>query len=247
MAIIENNPWIEGARGMVRNAIVYRQRAGRTIVSARPAKSSKPLSDKQKAHHRRFKRATGYAKSVGSDERMYALYKAGAHGFNSWQNVAVKDYMHAPVVDDVFVSEVKDGRPACIRVYAHDDFHVASLSITLRDAEGVVLEGGEASTVIVNGVYEYRLTGELPGAKGLCVTVVARDLPGNETVYDKVLIEAEEKPAAEVPVKEIEVAMGDGELLSGIVTDKGNAANYGKRRNLSGFTGVKQWVCRAPT
>ncbi|MFA0960577.1 hypothetical protein AB9P05_02095 [Roseivirga sp. BDSF3-8] len=187
MAVIENNPWIEGARGMVRGAIVYRQRAGRTIVSARPATSSKPLSEKQKAHHRRFREATAYSKRVKEDDGLFAKYAAAAEGFISWQNLAVRDYMHAPVVEKVVAEGFTGTAGEVLKVYASDDFGICSLRVTVMDGRGAVLERGECDELIANEVYAYNLKGDVDPVNGVRVRVEAADAAGNVTEYEEEL------------------------------------------------------------
>ncbi|MFA0964968.1 hypothetical protein AB9P05_24380 [Roseivirga sp. BDSF3-8] len=188
MAVIENNPWIEGARGMVRGAIVYRQRAGRTIVSARPATSSRPLSEKQKAHHRRFREATAYSKRVKEDDGLFAKYAAAAEGFISWQNLAVRDYMHAPVVEKVVAEEFTGKAGEVLEVYGSDDFGICSLQVRVMDGRGAVLESGECNELMVNEVYAYNLKRDVDLVNGVRVRVEAADAAGNVTVYEEELV-----------------------------------------------------------
>ncbi|MFA0960745.1 hypothetical protein AB9P05_02955 [Roseivirga sp. BDSF3-8] len=188
MAIIENNPWIEGARGMVRGAIVYRQRAGRTIVSARPVKSSKPLSEKQKAHHRRFREATAYSKRVKEDAGLFAKYEAAAGGFISWQNLAVRDYMHAPVVEKVVAEGFTGLAGEALEVYASDDFGICSVTVTVMDGRGAVWEKGECDELIANKMYAYVLGADVDLINGGYVLVEAADAAGNVTVYKEEIV-----------------------------------------------------------
>ncbi|MFA0964373.1 hypothetical protein AB9P05_21385 [Roseivirga sp. BDSF3-8] len=187
MAVIENNPWIEGARGMVRGAIVYRQRAGRTIVSARPAKSSKPRSEKQKAHHKRFGEATAYSKRVKENDALFAMYRAAAEGFISWQNLAVRDYMYAPEVEKVVAEGFTGKTGEVLEVYASDDFGICCLRVTVMDGRGTVVESGECHVLIANKVYAYALGTDLDMTNGVWVRAEAADAAGNVTVYEELI------------------------------------------------------------
>ncbi|MFA0962935.1 hypothetical protein AB9P05_14115 [Roseivirga sp. BDSF3-8] len=203
MAIIENNPWIEGARGMVRGAIVYRQRAGKTIVSARPAKSPRPLSEKQKAHHRRFGEATGYSKRVRENDALFAKYEAAAEGFISWQNLAVRDYMHAPEVEKVVAEAFRGKMGDVLEVYASDDFGICSLQVTVMDGRGMVLEGGECNDLVVNELYAYELKGDVDMVKGVWVRVEAADAAGNVTVYEQELYPGDDAGELGLPTSDV--------------------------------------------
>lgn len=189
MAIIEDNPWIEGARGTVRNAIVYRQRGGKTIISAKPAKSTKPRTEKQKAHTSKFIAGNGYSNRVKKDEVLLEIYRSKEEGLLNWQNLAIQDYHSAPVVEDVLARKFTGKTGEAIEVYAYDDFTIASLKVTVFDNGGRVLAKGEAEAVADNEKYAYILNTDLPTENGVNITVEARDLPGNVTVFEKVLAE----------------------------------------------------------
>lgn len=189
MAIIEGNPFVQGARGMVMNQIVYRQRDGKTILSAKPKKSDKPLTDKQKAQHSRLNEGNKYAERVKADEVLFEIYQAEATASLSWHNRAVKDYLEAPVIEDVLVKGFTGKAGDTIVIYAFDNFSIASVKVTITDSEGNILEAGEANVEIDNGKYVYRLKADIPTEKGVKLKAEARDLPGNVTVCEHVLVE----------------------------------------------------------
>lgn len=68
MAIQENNAVMAGLRGAFGKQVVFRQRNGKTIVSAYPDFSDRVLSPKQLAVNRTMTRASAYAKSILKDE-----------------------------------------------------------------------------------------------------------------------------------------------------------------------------------
>ncbi len=64
MAIQTNNAFLAGASGTVGKQIVYRQRNGRTIISAYPDFSERVLSPKQLEVNRVMVEANAYAKEI---------------------------------------------------------------------------------------------------------------------------------------------------------------------------------------
>jgi hypothetical protein len=165
MADVVDNIIVEGLSGKLgRQLVVRRLRDGRTIVCKHPDFSSRKLSDSQKEHHERVKRAAAYARSASRSNSIYAQLAEGTM-MNAY-NVAVRDWFHAPVIHRL-------GRyGAAIRIWATDDVQVAGVTVFVKDEQGKVLEQGEA----VQGRgdwWEYA-----PSAIGK-VIVEARDLPGN--------------------------------------------------------------------
>ncbi|MGB3182000.1 MAG: hypothetical protein WBB45_11455 [Cyclobacteriaceae bacterium] len=187
MAVIEKNPWIKGARGMVMDSIVYRQRAGRTIVSAKPRRSARPPSEKQLQHRERFREASRYAKGAARHAIKGPLYAKQADGFNSAYNIALKDYLKAPVIHEVDLNTFRGRRGDILGVYAEDNFGIAELKVSLINEAGEILAYGRAEEVIDNTYFTYRLTTDLPVGDVRVLRAEARDHAGNITVHEEVM------------------------------------------------------------
>ncbi|MFA0963341.1 hypothetical protein AB9P05_16175 [Roseivirga sp. BDSF3-8] len=201
MAIIENNPWIEGARGMVRGAVVYRQLNGKTVVSSRPKRSCKPRTDKQIAYKERFRAASVYGNRVKECPALSEVYRVGVKPGVGVYSVALKDYIKAPVIEDVLVINFNGRAGETLGIYAYDDFAITSLRVTLLDANGDRIEGGEGRVVVENALYEYELVTNLATDAPTYIRITARDRPGNATVMVKAWLGGEKKLVdAELPV-----------------------------------------------
>ncbi len=170
MAKVVDNIIVEGLSGKLGDQIVIRRlRDGRTIVCKKADFSHRKLSEAQKAHHRRVKQASAYAKPASLSNPLYAQLAEGTM-MNAY-NVAMGDWFHPPVIQRL-------GRyGTAVRIWATDDVQVAGVSVSVLDEEGKVLEQGEA----VQGRgdwWEY-----VPAAFGKIVAE-ARDLPGNKATAE---------------------------------------------------------------
>ena len=67
MPLQTNNIVMAGLRGAFGKQVVFRQRDGKTFVSAYPDMSERVLSPKQIAANKRMKEANGYAKAIIKD------------------------------------------------------------------------------------------------------------------------------------------------------------------------------------
>jgi hypothetical protein len=97
------------------------------------------------------------------------------------------DKMKPPVLSELKLAGY-DGQPGqLISVDAVDDVRVTSVKFLLQSADGTKLEGGNA-VLQVNGLqWTYTTTVLNPGLAGTILTITASDVPGNETVLEKVL------------------------------------------------------------
>ncbi|MGB3181274.1 MAG: hypothetical protein WBB45_07780 [Cyclobacteriaceae bacterium] len=184
MAIIKDNVWVEGASGGARKgSIVYRQRAGATIVGGRPSPSSTPATESQLAHRERFNMATVYAKLALQSEQLGPQYREAASGRVSAYNVAVRDKMTPPSIDGVMMDDYTGAAGSRIYVVAHDDFALKSVTVSIQNQFGAVQQEGEATIAEDRGAYVYELTADVTGTGLVVVKIIAEDLAGNQTEY----------------------------------------------------------------
>jgi hypothetical protein len=95
--------------------------------------------------------------------------------------VAVSDYLHAPKIHEI-QAENYSGEPGeIIRIRATDDFMVASVSVTITGGDNHVIEEGEAQPRGKRGLWRMTTTVRNTNVPGTVITVVAKDMAGNET------------------------------------------------------------------
>ena len=134
-------------------------------MSGKPDFSRRKFSQGQKSHQRRFQEAAAYAREAAKTHPIYAQLAVGA--VNSPYNWALSDWFNPPVIHSI----KRTGN--LIRVDASDNVMVAKVQVTILDAEGKVLEQGQAVQVEANW-WEYVSSNEGK------VVAETWDLAGNE-------------------------------------------------------------------
>jgi hypothetical protein len=147
MAKVKNNPVVEGISGSVGGMVFRQLPGGETWVSGKPDFSRRKFSEGQKNHQSRFKEAVAYAREAAKTHPIYAQLAAGT--VKSPYNWALSDWFNPPVIHTI---ERKD---KLIRVEASDNVMVKKVQVTILDAEGKVLEQGEAIQIKGSEWWEY--------------------------------------------------------------------------------------------
>lgn len=179
MAEVFDNPIVQGLKGNLgRSRLQFRKgRKGKTIVALSPVFSENRTFDEgQLAQQDRFRKATQYA--VGAqDNPLYVNLAKGAE--SSAYNMAIADWFGQPKILEINTdgwAGLEEGQP--VRVLAKDDTYVASVHVTITDAQGTVFEEGQA--VRAQGLWwVYTTTGEVPPLPNRHIVVTAKDLAGN--------------------------------------------------------------------
>lgn len=189
MARSNFNVLTHGLSGLVGEMLVFRQKAGRTIVASRPRPTSKPVKAISVAIRERFKRAASYAASIMSNLTLREEYQQTAKAGQSAYNMAFTDYQKAPeIYEDINLAVYTGAIGEAIEVSVMDDFRVESVHVQIKTAADVLVEEG-AAVQSPNGLdWIYTTTvvnAEVPGSK---IKIKAKDLPGNETVLEKLVI-----------------------------------------------------------
>jgi len=176
MAKVRHNIVIEGLSGGLGDQLVIKMdKAGRTIVSTMPTfNENREFSPAQQAQQEAFREASAYAK----DAKGEAVYQAKAEGkATSSYNEALADWFHAPEIKEIDVSAWTGEAGQAIRVKALDDVQVKKVTIVISDAQGVVLEQGEAEAV--DGLWWSYTTSVSTTVNQARILATAQDLPGH--------------------------------------------------------------------
>lgn len=170
-----------GLSGLIGELLVFKQRAGKTIVSNRPSKTSKAPSVVMLAIRERFKKAVIYAKSVMTNTLLKAEYAATAKSDQSAFNMAFTDYQKAPEIAAPNFSNYTGLSGQELKVSVIDDFRVEKVDFSIKDSAGIVVEAGLAvqSPNLLDWIYTTTLANA--NFEGGEIAVRAWDLPGNET------------------------------------------------------------------
>jgi hypothetical protein len=181
MAESNNNLLTHGLSGTVGGMLVFRQRNGKTIVAKRPAKS-KNVSEKQVAQRYRFQQAVFYSYTAVNSPETGELYKTAAKKSKgkSPSNIAVADFFNAPDIRDVDLSGYTGVAGEQIRIVVSDDFAVKTVTVSITNADGSLVEEGSAVQSI-GALWIYTTEQNNESLDGDKIVVAASDLPGNVT------------------------------------------------------------------
>lgn len=187
MSKSNDNVITRGATGTFGKQVTFRQVNGETIMCKPPRASNIPPTEKQQAVRDRFLTASVYAKAVIANEALKIAYKAKAKPGQSAYIVAMRDAIKAPEIKEIDRSQYTGSSNSILRILAIDDFKVASVSVTLLNANLDVLEQGDAVTDPNSQYWIYTATTDIPDLTGCTIQVQANDLPGNTVTKELAL------------------------------------------------------------
>lgn len=189
MAKSKSNVITHGLSGLIGDLLVFRQRANKTVVADRPKPLSKEPSAAQLHIRQRFRKAVLYARTAISDAALKEAYRSVSKPGQSAFNIAFRDYQIAPEFDEEPDLEGYSGAAGQeIAVSVIDDFRVSAVSLKIVKPDNTIVEEGDAVQA-ENGLdWIYTTTAVNDGLPGSRIIVTARDLPGNRTVMEKILL-----------------------------------------------------------
>ncbi|MCK7555802.1 hypothetical protein MKQ70_12550 [Chitinophaga sedimenti] len=167
-----------GARGKFGKQVVVYFRYGKQIIAKAPRKRPGKGTEAQERTKANFRDAALWSAKVRKSPALHAIYKAGLHGSLNVHNLAIADYLQAPVIHNVEIGD------SGITVTATDNFKVAGVKVQIYKRNGELVEGGQA-TQQDDSTWSY-----VPGKQqldGCRIVVSAKDQPGNEAVREVVL------------------------------------------------------------
>ena len=133
----------------------------------------------------------GWGYDFSKDEGEKAEYQEKSTISKSEYNVAVADFMKAPDIDEIDITNYTGKVGDTIRVRAIDDFKVVQVQISIINADGTILEEGNA-VLQDNGLdWIYTATQQNDNLDGDKIIVRASDKPGNITTEEEILTHGE--------------------------------------------------------
>ncbi|MDO5615208.1 MAG: hypothetical protein Q4G16_03400 [Cruoricaptor ignavus] len=183
MAKSTNNIITHGLSGKVGNLLVFSQRNGKTIVSKAPKKPTKE-TEKQKEQRIKFQEAIIYSKSVQEDLKNQYQEEGKSKGLTA-HNIAVADFLKAPKIETIDLSNYAGKKNDLIKIKVFDDFKVERVILKIENADGSLVEEGNATEEGLYWVYKSKENNaDLSGDK---ITVRAYDIPANMTEKEEKL------------------------------------------------------------
>jgi hypothetical protein len=192
MPFAKLNPLITSIRGKIGD-LVFVQVGDETWVRRR-ADAELPLSEARQAQLNRLGEVSRRAKQLLLDPAIKAEYQRACIGHLNTHNLAVRDFMHAPVIQSIQPDRYT-GKPGdVIQIIAEDDFKITCITVQIRTVTGEVLEEGPADWTadIVSaesaaareskpaGKWSYTAQRTVPPGSTILIEATAMDLPGNQ-------------------------------------------------------------------
>lgn len=176
---------MRGTSGALGDELVFRQRAGKTIISLPPVPRPDNPTDEQNSIRTKFQEATRYARTIMANPTLKELYAARAKGGVTAFNLAFADFFKAPEIIAVDLDDYTGAVGNTITVLATDNFKVQTVFVSIQDDEGNLVEEGAAVINADNDDF-WTYTATTANATPAAGTVIVRasDLPGNMTVQE---------------------------------------------------------------
>lgn len=167
-------------QGMIGKELVFREWAGKMIVSRAPQRTKKTSTPAQQKTRDNFQIASRYARGILQNPDMTAAYAAVLRPRQNIYSRALEDCINPPVVVSIG-ADGYSGKPGdLISVRATDDFRVTMVFVEIYAANGSLLEKVNA-VVTTNGIdWSYVSTLANSQVFGSRIKATATDLPGNE-------------------------------------------------------------------
>ncbi|GGH77942.1 hypothetical protein HNQ91_003993 [Filimonas zeae] len=187
MAESKNNIVTFGLSGLVGDLLVFTKRAGKTIVSRKPDKSSVPPTPLQISVRERFREAVQYAKSILSIPAAKAMYEEMTKPGQSAFNLAMADVWKAPQIFDVVVTQYTGLVGSTVTVDTVDRYKVVSVEVSIFTEQDVLIEKGMAVMQENGRDWVYTATVVNNNPDGCIVRALAKDRPGNEANLERLV------------------------------------------------------------
>ncbi|HEY0771320.1 MAG TPA: hypothetical protein VGD31_13400, partial [Sphingobacteriaceae bacterium] len=142
----------------------------------------------------RFRMATRYARNSFLIPEVKAHYEAVARMKRNTTpfGVAVGDFLSPVAITSVITRDYRGQVADSIAITVNDVFKVKMMKVIITDANGGILEDGDATRVGNGSCFEYSCKCSIPDVEEVTITVRVTDWPGNvvieEVTNDKGLV-----------------------------------------------------------
>jgi len=127
-----------------------------------------------------------YAKTQMLDSNIKSVYEKGIdNSFKTAYTIAVADFLNAPDISEIDLTNYQGRIGDTIRVKVIDDFKVKFVKINIYNQNGVLLERGHAFNQ--GDYWLYTIVKENDNLDGDKIIIQASDIPGNLTEKQQII------------------------------------------------------------
>lgn len=182
MSKISTNLLVKGASGKMADQFVYKTRGSDTFLAKLPTvNKNRVVTEKQQEVRERFTEACVYAQGAIANPELKEAYQRRLLPGKTAYNAAFKDYLTPPEVKSIDARLYYGQVGGTIQVKAYDDFRVTEVEVSIRTATGSLVEEGKAVIDPINrNKWSYTTVAANPELAGTSISVLARDVPGND-------------------------------------------------------------------
>lgn len=183
MANIHRHITIRGLTDVLGEHFLYRKAPSQPIMLPRKPRyvDSATHAGRRTSHQDLLREATSYANFAQTHD-VY-IDKARRTGVTAY-NVALTDWFEGPRLLQIDIDAWTGRVGETIRVKARDNVKVVTVTVEIRDANGTLLEVGEAvQSQTDRAWWSYTTRSHVPLQPFPGVEAIARDLPGNQDSF----------------------------------------------------------------
>lgn len=135
---------------------------------------------------RRLQQAVIYGKAAIRDFLKKQAYESASDGRTPF-DVAFADFLNAPSIDSIDLSEYSGRVGSRITIVVLDDFAVSSVYVKIQNSDGSIADEGFAAPGLFSTEWIFTASQDNPELTGDKITITATDLPGNDTTLERVV------------------------------------------------------------
>jgi hypothetical protein len=174
MARIKNNPITSTFSGSVGEDLVFRQVGNRTFVVKKPVRK-KPVTPAERSNRHLFAEAQMYASDILRNPELGQWYciVAKVNSLKSAHRAAANDFLTKPEVERINTEGYQGNVGDVIHIKPKTPLKITNIEVTIYNAEGSVLESGQAIKNEFN--FKYCATLSNPRVEGSKIVLVTHD------------------------------------------------------------------------
>ncbi|MBO9571031.1 MAG: hypothetical protein J7497_02305 [Chitinophagaceae bacterium] len=184
MSNVTKNALVRKASGKFSDDFVYRTRGRKTTIASLPTRNpNAEVTEQQAAFRQQFFSASLFAQAAMQNPERKAIYqkkvkpKSGSTAFN----IAFRDFIKPPKVTSIDADDYNGTVGSKIVINAIDDVKVTGVKVRIENAQGVLIEEGEATFDLNSGFkWIYVSTQANAAIPGTVISATATDIPENK-------------------------------------------------------------------